>query len=487
MKQHLFGFFYAVTVIFFIFSVFACAGGPETVTDEIPGMVNNEDMAVIKGSDVEGASGYTDRPLFHEPLPPLPEAGLDHASGVTGPGSASSESDESPFPAFYPEPDALIILPRDPQPAEPVPDAGSSAGHTSSMPNRPSAPSAPDAHTAPAVPVAPAAPDARTAPVAPVAPAAPAPVVPSTPARPSQSAQEPGGALSEPIPPVSGGIWESEPVVPGPFVHTLISEPRPDRRVQLEVSQVLEVPYPGSGWVFLGDSTSQNGIRYESRKLEGRDTLFSFRPLKEGVYLLTFSRFDVLRDDFISDVLQVTVTAPTGRQTSRVRTAMFTLAAPEPSSSLSSASSAASPLSVSPAPESVSRTSSAEPQTTERISPVISANEPSLVAAPLLQGPAGISESDPVILLGEIRIALGEGQSDTALDLLSRFFAVSVSQLDEGLFLQGQALESAGPRRDIRKALESYQKLVSAYPDSRFWNDADARIRFIRQFYFSIR
>ncbi len=475
MKQHLFGFFYAVTVIFFIFSVFACAGGPETVSGEIPGMVNNEGLAVITGSDGEADSGDTDRPLFQDSLPPLPEAGLDHATGVTGSGTASSESDESPFPAFYPEPDALIILPRDPQPAEPVPEGGASAGQTSGTPDRPSAPAAR---------AAPAAPAARAAPAA---PAAPAPGVPSTPAQPPQSEQEPAGSLSEPVPPVSGGVWESEPVVPGPFVHSLISEPRPDRRVQLEVTQVLEVPYPGSGWVFLGDSTSQNGIRYESRKLEGRDTLFSFRPLKEGVYLLTFSRFDVLKDDFISDVLQVTVTASTGRQISRVRSAMFTLAAPGPSSSISSASSAASPLSVSPAPESLSRSSSAEPQTTGRIPSASSANEPSLVAAPVLQGPAVITESDPVILLGEIRTALGEGQSDTALDLLSRFFAVSVSQLDEGLFLQGQALESSGPRRDIRKALESYQKLVSAYPDSRFWNDADARIRFIRQFYFSIR
>lgn len=475
MKQHLFGFFYAVTVIFFIFSVFACAGGPETVSDEIPGMVNNEGLAVITGFDGEADSGDIDRPFFQDSLPPLPEAGLDHATGVTGSGTASSESDESPFPAFYPEPDALIILPRDPQPAEPVPEGGASAGQTSGTPDRPSAPAAR---------AAPAAPAARATPAA---PAAPAPVVPSTPAQPPQSAQEPAGSLSEPVPPVSGGVWESEPVVPGPFVHSLISEPRPDRRVQLEVTQVLEVPYPGSGWVFLGDSTSQNGIRYESRKLEGRDTLFSFRPLKEGVYLLTFSRFDVLKDDFISDVLQVTVTASTGRQISRVRSAMFTLAAPGPSSSISSASSAASPLSVSPAPESLSRSSSAEPQTTGRIPSASSANEPSLVAAPVLQGPAVITESDPVILLGEIRTALGEGQSDTALDLLSRFFAVSVSQLDEGLFLQGQALESSGPRRDIRKALESYQKLVSAYPDSRFWNDADARIRFIRQFYFSIR
>jgi outer membrane protein assembly factor BamD (BamD/ComL family) len=58
-----------------------------------------------------------------------------------------------------------------------------------------------------------------------------------------------------------------------------------------------------------------------------------------------------------------------------------------------------------------------------------------------------------------------------------------VDSLDEGWFLRGQAYEANSAARDIRKALGAYQTLVSAFPESSRWNEADARIRYIKQYY----
>jgi len=498
MKQHLCSLFYFTTFIGLLISVLACAGDPETLAPEAQTNIKTEISEDMIGAEAP-VQDDTASPLFHDTSPSIQVADPDTESGFTNTDLSAPElPEDSPLLwTFYPEPDAVIILPRESQPATPVPATPVPATpvpatpvpatpvperEPAGQPPRSPVPPRPPATTAAVPPAQPT----RTTEQATPSPGVGAPTIPAVKQPPI--AVTPQAQSPELIPPVSGGIWESEPVLPGPFTHSLISEPRPDRRVQVELTQILEVPYPGSGWVFLGDSTSQSGIRYESRRLEGRDTLFTFRPLKEGVYLLSFSRFDVLKDEFISDVLQVTVTASTGRQLSRIRATPFTLAPPSPALTTPSAgASAVGPSTGLAGPNSTFPPTSVDQRNIIGTSPVTSVNEPSVVATPVLSEPVGIVQTDPAVLLAEIRTTLGKGQTDTALDLLNRFFAVSVNQIDEGLFLQGQALESVGPRRDIRKALDSYQKLVSAYPDSRFWDEADARIRFIRHFYFSIR
>jgi len=125
--------------------------------------------------------------------------------------------------------------------------------------------------------------------------------------------------VEKPVDNVLPGIWESEIVAPAQNAISTVPTISPSRKVTVAKGQTLEVWYPGSGWVYLGDVSAQNGLSYETRKLDNTNTLFTFKALKPGDYLLEFSRFDVLEDSFLSDALAVTVTDSTDTRLNKVR------------------------------------------------------------------------------------------------------------------------------------------------------------------------
>lgn len=84
-------------------------------------------------------------------------------------------------------------------------------------------------------------------------------------------------------------------------------EEKASRSVKLYTGQRLEVVYPGEGWVYLGESSAQKGIKYQQRKLQSGTSIFHFGAVDEGSYILNFSHFDVFSDNFISDSIAVHV------------------------------------------------------------------------------------------------------------------------------------------------------------------------------------
>ena len=81
------------------------------------------------------------------------------------------------------------------------------------------------------------------------------------------------------------------------------------RMVAVEEKQRLELTYPGHGWVYVGEQTSQQGLKYEQRKLQDNNSIFMFTAEKKGDYVLHFSYFDVFTNDFITDAVAVSVSA----------------------------------------------------------------------------------------------------------------------------------------------------------------------------------
>ncbi len=73
------------------------------------------------------------------------------------------------------------------------------------------------------------------------------------------------------------------------------------------------------------------------------------------------------------------------------------------------------------------------------------------------------------------------------LDTLTEFFNNAITRIDEGLFLQGQALEANSTSRNIKAALDTYETLVKRYPQSKKWKAANERVIYIKRFYFNIR
>ena len=63
----------------------------------------------------------------------------------------------------------------------------------------------------------------------------------------------------------------------------------------------------------------------------------------------------------------------------------------------------------------------------------------------------------------------------------------AVSKIDEGLFLQGQILESKSDVQNIKGAIDSYELIVKSYPASAYWTQANKRTIFLKRFYINIR
>jgi len=236
------------------------------------------------------------------------------------------------------------------------------------------------------------------------------------------------------------------------------------RQVTVPLNAMLEVWYPGTGWVYLGDASGLIGVAYETRKIEDRDTLFSFRTRRAGNYILEFSRYDVLTDEFIQDALSVTVVDPVPGRKTVVRAPDFELAAA---------------IVPSGTPEETNDSAYV------RDEPVLTA--PVETVEPGRTGDKSETVKTPDELLTDIQQKLAAGDVPAALELLTRFFESAKIRLDEGWFLQGQAYEANSSARNIRKALEAYETVVSAFPESRRWKDADERVRYIKRFYFKIR
>ncbi len=313
--------------------------------------------------------------------------------------------------------------------------------------------------------------------------------------------------------------------------------PEPSRAVSLSAGQNLEVWYPGQGWVFSGfrESSVPGGMAFSSRRFENRDTIFLFRALQPGTYILDFSRFDVLTGGYIEDSLRAEVfpdgAVPLSETQAFVKSGVVRAPdyegvriravpqeMPEEDESESEADDEIiDEPSVIIAPARAEPTASDEPPAQTAFSSdeprAVSAGDAPQEESETLAEASFIAEgeeerestaaqegaessaqdsslvplSESTAALNEIRAMIEAGEIDGALSALDSFFADYAMDTDEALFLLGQAYEADSPRRDMRRALSAYETLTQTYPLSRFWQAADGRIRYIRRFYFDMR
>jgi hypothetical protein len=98
--------------------------------------------------------------------------------------------------------------------------------------------------------------------------------------------------------------------------------------------------------------------------------------------------------------------------------------------------------------------------------------------------PAG---SPPDAYLARAKEEYDAGRIAGALETLDRLWAAYPGGSDEAYWLYGQALEAAGPSRDIRLALDYYRRLTREYPQSSRYDAARRRIAYLERFYFNIQ
>lgn len=290
-------------------------------------------------------------------------------------------------------------------------------------------------------------------------------------------------------------------------------KPKVSRMVAVEEKQRLELTYPGHGWVYVGEQTSQPGLKYEQRKLQDENSIFMFTAEKKGDYILHFSYFDVFTNEFVTDAVAVSVSA------ARSTAAKAMVKAPdyqteadsdatEAQANKNTQAAASQPSGNSTAPTGTGTTTytaqaAAEAPQTASTGSQSKTSEQAMTAGTAEaassaagntgdstgQGPTAASEEvlSPDQLLEKARTAIAAADAGKALTYLNNFFTTAEEKLDEGWLLKGRAYELNGSMRNIRLALDAYKTLTDGFPQSKYWAEADARIRYITGFYINIQ
>jgi hypothetical protein len=271
------------------------------------------------------------------------------------------------------------------------------------------------------------------------------------------------------------------------------------RTVQATAGQTIEIPFRGTGWVYLGELQSRPGVDYVSRRNDPEGQSFVFRAEAPGAFELKFYKQDFIRDYILNDHVRVIVSeapeaqnwfaAPPvdrgtvvasprwpGIQAEDAPVPAGTVLEATPNAAAANAPAQTAP--VAPASDPIPAAVGETPPPFSPAAAFLESDEPS--APP-------VSASTPEELLRQAREALETGGITQGLSLLDRFREQFPAGSDEAWWLYGQLLEANGPERDIRAALDYYRRLVREYPQSPRYDDARRRIAYLERFYLNIR
>ncbi|MDR0321421.1 MAG: hypothetical protein LBI28_07940 [Treponema sp.] len=302
------------------------------------------------------------------------------------------------------------------------------------------------------------------------------------------------------------------------------------RVVRATVGQIIEIPFRGTGWVYLGELASKRGIVYNSRRNDTDGQTFIFTTEEAGTYSLKFFKEDFIRDYIINDHVQVIVgeaqaagagwfnppydrgriTAeprwPSAIEEAQIRNGTFpgtrpaepqSTATPPAQTPSTPPSSVYPPRGTTPAqtPPQVSTPPqvTTPPQETVTVQPPVSAAvTPQITEEPSeslsqTQAPPVIEKLPPEVILQRAQETFEGENVAGAIALLDQFMEYYPGGSDELYWMYGQFYEANSPSRNILLSLDYYRRLVNEYPQSRRFNDARRRIAYLERFYINIQ
>ena len=276
--------------------------------------------------------------------------------------------------------------------------------------------------------------------------------------------------------------------------------------------QNIDFSYPGEGWVYLGEETSQKGLNYIKRKMEDGKTFFTFTAENEGNYVLNFSYFDVFSGDFIVDAVSVKVMPNNGgvqkdalvleyqgknekkgrEEQSKKSPNEVNVDADKVSINTENIEKKeVNPINQPSNKMTESNVETLKPATSTKEQDGTSYKEPEVFTNIASISPENakkrVSGEDAKKIINEVSEAISKGNAKRALERLDDFFAVASTNMDEAYFLRGKAYELNTEQKNIKMALASYKFLTKTFPNSPLWNEADARIRYIEKFFVKIK
>ena len=273
------------------------------------------------------------------------------------------------------------------------------------------------------------------------------------------------------------------------------------RTVRATAGQIVEIPFRGRGWIFIGELASRRGIVYNSRRLDPEGQTFIFKAEEAGTYVLKFFREDFINDYILNDHVQVIVGQAPSSGTGWFNPPVdYGRVVAEPRW----------PVEHQPAGRLQTDDGSNEQPVAQRdsIPDASSAGETAVSDTPpegenlpaqefaVTQPPEAESRQNdalserrlsPEEILQKARETFDSGNVAAAIALLDQFREYYPSGSDEVYWLYGQFYEANSPERDVLLALDYYRRLVNEYPQSSRYNDARRRIAYLERFYINIQ
>jgi len=274
------------------------------------------------------------------------------------------------------------------------------------------------------------------------------------------------------------------------------------RIVRATAGQTIEIPFRGTGWVYMGELASRRGIVYDSRRLDPEGQSFIFMIEDAGTYALKFFRQDFVRDYVLNDYVQVIAgEAPVSSGTGwfnppvdrgRVTAPRWPTALEE--TEITRGGTGSRPAETQPANTSERGTVSGQDSTpamgtvsTQGSVPTQQTAQPQVNASALPQTAAAEAPLQPDVILQKAKDSFDSGNISAAIALLDQYSEYYNSGTDELYWLYGQFYEANSPSRNILLSLDYYRRLVREYPQSRRYNDARGRIAYLERYYINIQ
>lgn len=320
--------------------------------------------------------------------------------------------------------------------------------------------------------------------------------------------------------------------------------PVPSRSLTIGKNQFIDIVYPGKGWIYQGnidsdgkiDSKNKNFI-FGGRKLGGKDQSFTLRSRQPGKYLLHFYKDDILTGSYIDDYLEVIVEDKPAETTEHITAPSYSEIVPpkvsitaekvqeqqkkqleeeriknEQNEESADYNSKTRGTKVNSKSENSTKITNVTNEKDEQVSTTVQITEsaPS-PAAPVVKAPierntskapaaddknidvetdysdAQLEKLDEDSLLEKAQKLYEAKNFEYALRTVTKFLEKASTNMDKGLFLQGQILEEKSSVQNIKDAVESYDLLVKKHPESSLSDKAKRRSIYLKRFYINIR
>ena len=292
---------------------------------------------------------------------------------------------------------------------------------------------------------------------------------------------------------------------------------KPSRSMTIKKNQYIDITYPGTGWIYLGQKDNKKDFTFFGRKLGGKDTSFTLRAKNPGTYLLHFYKNDPLTNSYIDDYLEVIVENKETSSTEHILAPNYaTIVPPKVTITAETRKENKKQIQNKTIDENRNKQQKTQEEQTQNVASKkpIDSSVKTVIQTQDEENTNEISETSNTQNIIETKqeenntqkqpnqnldklkeselLALAKKQftnkeHSNALYTLEKFFEKAVSKIDEGLFLQGQILESKSDVQNIKGAIDSYELIVKSYPASAYWTQANKRTIFLKRFYINIR